>query len=462
LFVDARCRESIEEGVRVHKAFYRTLEYIRDAYPDFGANVMSSDISSELIIGEDDNGELYERDEDQALLVETWYKGEPLILGEGEENVGPGLHVIWWAGEDQRVYLKHANYVYFDPGEDAKFPYMLSQCYYRENSVWGYGEAYFLKYPQIVMNKTSELILEGHMQQALGQTFYREEAVTPKQKKAIEEKGSLPGMWFPIRDPSGIQRLYGQGAPASLQAEMVRLQKLMETIVGRFDISQGRTPGSVTAFRALSLLSARAQVRLKSKEIAAINAYEEVGSYINRLISRYYTERRAYRIIGEEAEKATKYNIFRLEDLLKVYVFTTGDTYRLSEFVPAEGVVEWQHYEVYSPEFDVICTVSSTLPTDRVFYMEMAKELYGAKLIDAEIFWYVMQNGRFPPFDEIIDKLRNREMEAQEDIGQITPEAILSSMTPDQQQRFMSLPPERQQQVIAQIIMGGGAGAYPQ
>ena len=61
------------------------------------------------------------------------------------------------------------------------------------------------------------------------------------------------------------------------------------------------------------------------------------------------------------------------------------------------GLVEGKDYEVYSPEFDTKCRVSTSMPTDRLFYMEMAKELYMAKLIDENIFWYVVDKGKFPP-----------------------------------------------------------------
>lgn len=412
IFPDARCRESIHDGTRIHKAYYKSLEYIREHYPERGHLVDPDALRSDMLIGEDDTDVTGWSGEEQALLVETWYKGEPLILGEGEENLGPGLHVIWWAGDGQCVYLRHANYVYFEPGEDVLFPFDFSVCYHRENSVWGFGEAYFLKNPQIIYNKTSELILEGHLHHALGQTWYNENAVTPAQKKIIERFGTLPGMWFAVRDVNGIKREYGSGVPASLQNEMQRLQRAMETIIGRFDISQGRTPGSVTAFRALDLLAARAQVRLRSKEMAMTSSYENVGNYINKLITQFYTERRAYRILGQQDTDQPRYGMFKLEDIQKVYIYNTNEVVPLKQFQPG-GLVEGEDYEVYAPEFDVVCKVSTTLPTDRLFYMEMAKELFAAQMIDAETFWYVMHNGKFPPFEELLQKEAEKRQQAE-------------------------------------------------
>lgn len=480
LFPDARCTEDINSGMRCHKALYKPIEHIRARYPK--AKISPDTVNDDLT-----SDELTDALQDEQVLVfETWYKGEPLILDEGEENQGFGMHVIWWAGEANPVYLKHANYIYYEPDEDPIFPFIVKQCYPRENSIWGYGEAYFLKNPQVILNKTSEIILEGHIHQALGQTIFNQSALSKKQQKMVEQYGNLAGMWFPVMDVQGVKKLFPTGIPASLQNEVLRLQKTMEAIIGRFDISQGKTPGSVTAFRALSLLAARAEVRLRSKEMAIMTGYEEVGKYINHLVDRYYTERRVYRIIGKNKEvEKSEYGVFKPDDYKKVYLYDTGDVVPLNEFDPTaymseekpEGLIEGEDYEVYSPELDVECRVSTVPPYDRIFYMDMAKELFVTKLIDAETFWYVLEHGKFPPYE----KLRLEEIEAmqkQEELQNQQPtqggvenpvpqqipqqqanpmqqlQGILEQR-PDLRQQLEALPPEQRNQVIFNLLQGG-------
>jgi hypothetical protein len=422
VYPDARCKESIEDGRRIHKAHYKTIEYIQDYYPD--AKVFPDMINYDMLVGEDDIITGGEANEDQVLVIETWYKGKPLVLEDDEEDMGYGLHFIKWVGDGNQTYLEHANYVNFEPEEDCTFPFNFKPCYPRENSVWGYSELFFLKNPQIMLNKTAELIIEGHVHHALGHTFYNQASVSPQQEKVIKDFGTLPHMWFKVNDVQGIKRHYGEGVPPSLENETDRLQKVMESIVGRFDISQGRTPSSVTAFRALDLLASRAQVRLRSKEIAMTSSYEEAGTYINRLIAENYNEDRAYRILGKsDDENKQRYGTFFADRYKKVYMYDTNETIPLEEFnemtdmqamvAEQEGMefqppIEGEDYEVYSPEFDVECKVSTTLPTDRIFYMDMAKELFQTQLIDGEIFWYVMKNGKFPPFEELMKKEAER------------------------------------------------------
>lgn len=473
-FPDARCSSDINDGRRAHKALYKTFEHIKSMYPD--AKISADSLDAELTLDEDPHTSL---EDDSVLIVETWYKGQPMILDEGEENQGDGMHVIWWAGESNPVYLKHANYIYFEPDEDPKFPFIVKQCYPRENSIWGYGEAYFLKNPQIILNKTSEIILEGHIHQALGQTVYNEGALTPKQREMVKNYGNLAGMWYPVRDVGGIKKLFPTGIPATLQNEVIRLQKTMEAIIGRFDITQGKTPGSVTAFRALSLLAARAQVRLRSKEMAIMTAFEEAGKYINHLIDRFYTERRIFRIIGENNEK-TEYGEYRADDFKKVYLYETGDIMPYNQFNPGEyvseerpeGLIEGEDYEVYSPEFDVICKVTAVPEYDKIFFMDMAKELFVAQIIDEKTFWYVMEHGKFPPYEKMrLEALENAMQipqgqglpqeggEVQEGGQIIDPiqqlQAILEQR-PDLRQQLESLPPEQRNQVISNLLQPYG------
>ncbi len=434
IFPDARCFQNIEEGRRIHKAYYPTQEYIKEK---FGVEVDEDLIDDDLIIGEEVGTlALAEHGEGRALLVETWYKGEPLITEKGEKNEGTGLHVIWWAGEEGK-YLGHDNYVYYEPDEDPVFPFNFKVRYPRENSVWGFGELYALKNPQMTLNKSAELIIEAHMQSVVGQTLYMENAFTPRQKKMIEEYGNMPGVWIPAKDPNAVNRLHSKGVPESLPGETSRLQNIMETLVGRFDISQGRTPGSVTAFRALDLLAARAQVRLRSAEETIIEGYQQLGTYLNNLITLCYTEQRAYRILGEDRrdddqtrgkdEQRPKYGTYDPKQFRKVYFYGPPSTdmtweefesWGGLEHAELEGYELGEDYEIYSPQYDSFCKASTTMPSDRMFYLEIAKELFGTQLIDEETFWYVIDRGKFPPYEDLKKKAIERKQQMEQQMQQ--------------------------------------------
>lgn len=470
-FPDARCRNSIQEGMRVHKAVYMPIERIRMR---FGARAdrLEADVTDrDLILGDEQDiaSPSHINDEGEALLVETWYIGEPLILHPGEENKGVGLHIIWWAGEHQRIYLGHANYVYFDPGEDPEFPFYVRALYQRENSIWGYGIMHFLKSPQMVLNKTVEIVLEGHLANAIGQTFYNSGSITPDQREYIRDHGGIAGAWFPVQDINSIRREFGRGVPQSLHQEIQRLQKAMEAIVGRFDITQGRTPSNVTAFRALDLLARRSQVRLQPVDAAIKSTYEDIGRMMNRIIVRNYTDRRAYRVVGRGNEADPVYGVFDPEQVLRVYYYDSGTVVPLGE-ASLDGLVEGQDYEIFDPEFDTVCKLSSELPSDRMYNIDLALQLLPAGLIDGEDALYVLEHGRFPPFERLRDKwLRNMAQLEQAALGEaatqtapadgVTPEdvaalpATADDLTEEQMVAIIQqLPPEVRQQMEGRSV----------
>lgn len=486
LIPDARCGDNLQDGRRVHKAMYVTLEYIRERWPEAGKKVQGETVNTDYLGDNTDQGTLGD-DAEQVLLVATWYKGAPLL---GDDK-GAGLHLMWWAGESNPVLLEHAAYVYWDPGEDARFPFVMRQRYPRVDkpSVFGYGEAYFLKMPQIVLNKTSELILESHMHHALGRTMHSPGAVNPKQKKQAERYGTIPGVWLEVDDPMAVKTDYGQGAPASLSNETQRQQRQMETIIGRFDISQGRTPGSITAFRALDLLNQRAQVRLRTADVAIRGAEEECGALANHLISRFYTEERAYRIIGfdEGRPSIKKRGVFRASQFERVYDVETGAVYSLDEAAPimeehlAQDGADPDRFETFFPEMDVVSKASKAMPSDRIVFMEMAKELYSSQLIDAETFWYVIERGKFPPWEELRQKIADQQAQAQAaaeaqaqaeaeakaagQAGAGAPvagqapampdyDAILAQLPDDVVAKIAALPPEEQAAAIESLMAG--------
>lgn len=476
LIPDARCKEDINEGNRCHKRVWRTMEELQQKYPHIADQLQeeSMDQTDDMLLDTQTDAEGFDDEaykENQLPVIETWYTGEPMIPDESGQT-GYGLHVIWWAGENQQIYLKHANYIYFDPEETTKFPFIVRQCYPRENSIWGYGEAYFLKNPQMIRNKTAEIIIEGHMHQAVGQTYYDQSALSPKQKRIVQTKGTLPGMWFEVQNINGIKREYSKNIPSTLLTEMDRNRSVMESIIGRFDISQGRTPGSITAFKAIAELSARAQVRLRIKEKAIESSYEEGGMYVNRLIEKFYTERRKFRIMGKDKNKNNnanpnsnsngyQYGEYNPEDMLKVYDTTTGTVApyaQAEDKIPAMGMIKQlkqqyeagmiseeefaamasqlqiENYEIYFPEFDCYCKTSSVMPSDRFYYIEVAKELLTAGILPPKIFLEVLDSGKFPPMEEILEELdRMNQPKIGDMIGVLPPELqqYMSTLSPE-------------------------------
>lgn len=262
---------------------------------------------------------------------------------------------------------------------------------------------------------------------------------------------------------------------------MTRLQRVMETIIGRFDVSQGKTPGSITAFRALELLAQRAQVRLRTAETVINSGYEKLGDYMNQLIYQHYTEARAYRIIGMDEggrPEVKKRAVFHLDQVQRVHLINDGTVLPMSEFQPTADMVEGEDFEVYCPELDVMCRTSTSMPSDRMFFMELGKELFTANLIDGETFFHIIEKGKFPPFEELVRKWHEKEAQQAQAAAQPNPQAPAPnqapepSLSPEQEAFIQTLPGEIVDQLQAlpvdqlepaiDELMQQAAGGMPQ
>jgi hypothetical protein len=483
LYIDARCKQDIQTARRVHKVVRYPLEHFKEGYPEKGQFV-SEDTGNHFQTVGDDDEDTKSRNR-TAWQIETWYKGYPLL----GENKGYGLHVMWWSG-DGDVMLKHQSYIYPEP----KYPFIFRNLYEREGSIWGFGEIKQILSPQIILNKEDEMILEGNMQQAFGQTFYNQNGtINDKQLNGLIAKGTLPGMWFPVQDVSGIKRMYGTGIPASVMKHRESKMQAVETITGRFDTTQGKTPVGVTAASAIIELNNRATNRLKAKEKVLRAVYKEIGEKNNEFISWYYAEKRGYRILGTDGKYQHKE--ISNKQLKKVHIFEDSKVLPLQDFQPTDGMVENQHYEVYAPEYDVTCKIGNELPIGRAYYMELAKELFKGGIIDNRAVLYVLENGKLEPMDEILQRMEQQAQPVQpqgpqlpqgkllplgaklsmsisdeafihdmlmntQQAGQEQLQQLISGLPPGLQQTVMQLPPDKQQIFLAQLLQpqpnGGG------
>jgi hypothetical protein len=210
---------------------------------------------------------------------------------------------------------------------------------------------------------------------------------------------------------------------------------------------------------------------LKSKETAINSAREECGNYINRLIAKFYDGKRRYRILGKDDGKL-KFGEYNGEAMKRAYFFDTGETMPYSELEPTliqqqemglppeQQLTEGEDFEVYSPEFDTKCKTANSLPTDRAFYMEMAKELLMNQLIDQETFFYVLDNGKFPPWEKLLEKLQQPPMgmgggpmppaDPQQQVDEFI--QMLKAQRPDLLQGLMKLPDDAKVPALLEMM----------
>lgn len=396
LFIDPRIK-AVEEGVLEHANFViyavrRSLAYIRENYPENGERVTADTYAGYVTtLTDDEELEMYPEDA-TVLLIEFWYKGEPLAAefpsrgssggydqGRSRDRQG-WVHKAVVAGN---VLLEHTTYVY------PWYPFVMEWIYPSDESIYGYGDGYDIFIPQLIINKLNEISIEGAVIQSQGNWLTEEGNV--RNKAQFQKYAGMGGSVLPVVDVNRTTRVMAGNVPSSLFTHYRQELQALETICGRYDVSQGRTPRNIQAASAIALLLQQAGGRVRQRARAVTSFLEQLTRKVLDLIGMYYTEERLIRILGADGQ--VQWEPFSRNNILKTKTWTD----------PLTGQV---YEEEYIPEFDVVVTAGTDTPTSKAYYSEMAMQLFQGGVIDEIALLDTLQ---FPRWREILARKQQAE-----------------------------------------------------
>lgn len=387
----------------------RSLEYVRQRYPERGMYVKPDPTMIDVeIFGETD----IDPQEQRVMVYEFWYKGKPLIkdFPESEEKEKEfedeeGIHCAVIADQ---ILLRHESYVY----KHGMYPFAFVTLYEDERSIYGFGEIHNLKNPQVVMNKVNEIALDNEDIMGRGHWLTSENNIRDKKRFALY--ASMAGAVLPVVDVTKTIKVPGQNAPASVFTHYRQQQAAMETISGRFDITQGRAPRGVRAGYAIALLQQAAGGRTKDKADVLNDFIAQILRLTIEYIKEFYTEARVYRILGRNNEIIEE-GVFRNTQLLKIDE-TTG--------------------EEYIPDFDVEVSVGINTPISKAYIADLAVQLYNMQVIDRQA---VLEAVDFPNWRNILARVEGKQAPEQ-----VPPELAAAMQGAGLPQPPPAMPPEAQ------------------
>jgi hypothetical protein len=431
LFIDPRIK-SIEEGVIQHAGFVihavrRSLAYVHNAYPEKGPDVTADSYATyvDTLSGDVNDMDIYPEDE-EVLVVEYWYKGEPLAaeFPEREEPVEYKEGWVHKAVVAGGILLEHRTYVY------PWYPFVLEWIYPSSESVYGYGDGYDILMPQLVINKLNELSIEGADIQSQG-TWLTEEG-NIRNVAQFQKYARIGGSVQTVVDIGRTQRIMGGNVPSSLFTHYRQQTQAMESISGRTDVAQGRTSRRIEAASAIALLLQQSGGRVRQRARAVSSFTSQIVSMLVDLIGQHYTEERLIRLTG--ADGSNEWQTISNKDFLKQKVWTD----------PVSGQ---QYQEDYVPEFDIIVTAGSETPTSRAYYSEMAMQLFQMGIIDEIALLEVVQ---FPRWREALGRKQQAMMRQQQQQQQQQqppqeegpPPEVIEAMTQQQQMQQQQQVPQ--------------------
>lgn len=440
--------ERLQECAFITRKPRKKLSWIKDRWPEKGKYVGSENNTDIL----QDEGQ----DPQQAYVIEHWHKGKPWTvpkevkakyleqadIAETMENDPykaqdlrdmakgelKGIHVAYVANG---VFLGYEPYVY----DDGQYPFVYKCLYHDENSPFGFGEIRNTKIPQVMHNKADEIEIEAYSRQGLGGMFYEDGAISGKQLTEIERNSGRGGMYFKVNSIHRLKDRDGVKVPASLTNYKEHKQRMVETVSANTPIQQGLSPGANISYSTVAELGARTDVRGKQK----IEILEDFLVEMNKLrVSRFrqfYTEERYYRLKGKFGQ--------RIEG-----TFNASEMSRAWEREGEDGMTQ---LESYVPEFDVSVKVMDEKPNAREYYTRTGFDLFAKNGMTIEDLWTTLDEGEFPPKDQVLRNLRARD------------EALMMA------DMLKQVPPEMKQQVMQalqmaiqqQQMMGGMGGGMP-
>jgi hypothetical protein len=447
--------ERLQECEFITRKPRKKLSWIKERWPKKGQHVGSENNTDDL----QDEGQ----DPRQAYVIEHWHRGKPWTVPEEakakyleqaeiaetmEQNLYKaqdlrdmakgelkGIHVAYVANG---VFLGYEPYVY----EDGLYPFVYKILYHDENSPFGFGEIRNTKIPQVMHNKADEIEIEAYSREGLGGGYYKEGAISAKQLDEIEKNAGKGGMWLKVNNVHEMKEREGVKTPTSLTNYKEHKQRMVETVAANTPIQQGLSPGANVPYSTVAELGARTDIRTKQK----IEVLEDFLTELNKLrinrFKQFYTEDRYYRLKGKFGKKIEG-------------AFNAGEMYRTWEREGEEGMTS---FEAYVPEFDVSVKIMDEKPNDREYYTRTGFELLSANGMTIEDLWETIDEGEFPPKEQVIENLRARDeaMAMAEMLKQIPPEVKQQVM-----QELQGVI-QQQQQLQQMQQMGGGQGGQMQ
>lgn len=445
--------ERLQECSYINRKKRKKIEWFKEIWPKKGQYVME-DVEG-IPEGKEDEGQ----DPKQATLIEHFHRGVPkfvsdewkkIFLERAQEaetesqlpyyakdlrDMAAGtLKGVHCAFKANNILLDYIPYIY----DDGLYPFVYRVLYVDEKQPYGMGEIRNAVIPQALHNKADEIELGAMLGQGLGGAYYNKGALTYAQRDEVLDNLPKANTWHEVTDINGIREKKAVQVPANTIAYKNGKKDVIDLITGNTAIVQGLSIGANVPYKTVAELGARADANTRRKaKILEGFMIEFVQLIINR-IAQFYTEERKYRILGDNQAKqiqAKAYKVLQeiasmpqgtppeqqlqaMIDLL-MYIKTQKERPKSAVFKrnmlvktwtkeeirdPSTGEIVERKMEEFIPEFDIRVKIAEEKPTNRDYYVTLATTLLG-KALGVKAFWRTLDEGKFPPINEILEEL---------------------------------------------------------
>jgi hypothetical protein len=447
--------ERLQECGYINIKKRKKLEWFAEKWPEKGKFVIED--TEKIEKGKEDEGQ----DPQQATLIIHYHKGTPKFVpdewkqrflekaqqAETESQLPyyardlrdmaagtlKGVHCAYKANN---ILLDYIPYIY----DDGLYPFVYRVLYVDEKQPYGMGEIRNVISPQINHNKADEIELGAMLGQGLGGAYYNKGSLSSAQRSELMDNLAKANAWNEVNDINGIREKKAVQVPVSITNYKDSKKNIIDTITGNTAIMQGISIGANVPYKTVEELGARADARTRHKaKVLESFTIELVQLIINR-IAQFYTEDRKYRILGDNQTARIQSQVYKtLQEIanmpqgtpveqqlqpmidLLMLIKTQKEKPKSATFRRDMLVKTWNREtiegipqkEEFIPEFDVRVKIAENKPTDRNYYVTLATSLLGSAL-GIKAFWKTLDEGHFPPTEEILEELEEMQKAQQE------------------------------------------------
>ena len=284
--------------------------------------------------------------DEKALVVDWYYKK---YRSDGSRV----LHFCKFVGD--RVLYSSENDAAASDGwySHGQYPVVFDR-FYPTGSAYGFGLISISREIQGYINRIDKDMI-NYTDWASKVRFWAKRSLGVNEKEFLDLGRSIVEVEGDIDEEKLRQIEINPIDDSVVEAKRLKIEELKE-VTGSRDVSQGGYSGSVTAASAISILREAGAKSSRDGIEETFRAYIKIISMVIELIRQFYTEKRIFRIVGEDGK--SEYLDFCGREL------TESDGRR--------------------PHFDIEVTATKKSPSESAQKNEFAKALYDAGAFKSE------------------------------------------------------------------------------
>jgi len=391
--------ENFQEGDFAAHAMYKSIGWVK-RHPIYGSRAKAlrpyeyfSPRDMRIFEDETTEGGYEEISRNKCLFVEMWSKD------------------IWEGKCYLRLRVTANNILLYDSKEDMKtrgslnfyrhgrYPMVPIPCYAREGVLWGVGDVELLIPTQDLINDLDDQIrrnarLMGNIQKVIGIAS----GINPKKWT------NKAGLNIVARDHEAWKMVQPPSMPAYIENRRnMAINFESQLISGRTDATEGRKMGSLRAAAAVLALQEAGNKRVNHKRFLLQAGLKEVVELLIDYVKEYFTEERAYRIVGSKNEDYIWFRGSQLQSIPRLIPSPTvnqetgEEEFGLSPLVGSDG-----NPMMKEAMFDIKVSIGAGLPNNMAFLYQSVTELHQMGLITTEeARMFLKERLNFPVIDPL-------------------------------------------------------------